>query len=172
MGYSCPVCEDPQADGVHLANHLAFTAMVRGGDHEAYLDEHVPGWAELSEDELAAELGDVAEETEYPQVFEDTTEEGHEHDEHDHAHEHGGHDHARGGQGGHDHGSPAGRSGPGDAPLPSGTSVPEPSPGDETEEILEEARELTRKRREGGNSDGERSPDGSTEHEAEESETE
>ena len=163
MGYSCPVCEDPQADGVHLANHLAFTAMVRGGDHEAYLDEHVPGWAELSEDELAAELGDVAEETEYPQVFEDTTEDGH-----DHGHAgHGAHDH---GSGHHDHGGSAGRGGPGDDPLPSGTSVPEPSQDDETEEILREARELTRKRREGGDHDGE-APDEGTEGSGE-SETE
>ena len=171
MGYSCPVCEDPQADGVHLANHLAFTAMVRGGDHEAYLDEHVPGWAELSEAELAEELGDVAEETEYPQVFEDTTEEGHDrehagHGEHDHDH----------GSGHHGHGGPAspsrsGQGRPGDDPLPSGTSVPEPSQDDETEEILREARELTRKRREGGDGGSDGDQDEGTE-EAGESETE
>jgi hypothetical protein len=73
MGYSCPVCGDPQADEVHLANHLAFTAMVRGGDHEAWLDEHVPDWAQRGEEGLADAVADLAEGTEYPQVFEDTT---------------------------------------------------------------------------------------------------
>jgi len=79
MGYSCPVCSDPQADGVHLANHLAITALTRGGDHERYLDESVPGWQELNEEELAEELLEDAAEADYPQVFEDTTTD-HEHD--------------------------------------------------------------------------------------------
>ena len=38
MGYACPVCEDPQSDATHLANHLAFTAMLRGGEHGEWLD--------------------------------------------------------------------------------------------------------------------------------------
>ncbi len=79
MGYSCPVCSDPQADGVHLANHLAITALTRGGDHEEYLEESVPEWQDLSEDELAEELIEEATEADYPQVFEDTTTD-HEHD--------------------------------------------------------------------------------------------
>ena len=41
MGYACPVCDHPQADARHLANHLAFTALARGGDHEAWLDDAV-----------------------------------------------------------------------------------------------------------------------------------
>ena len=82
MGYECPVCTDPQADAGHLANHLAFTAMTSGGDHEAWLDERVPGWDQLGEAELAAEVTDHAEEAEFPQVFEESgvEEQGHSHD--------------------------------------------------------------------------------------------
>lgn len=87
MGYECPVCGVPQADGGHLANHMAFTALVHEGDHEAWLDETVPGWSEEGETELAAVLTEQVEQVEtaeYPQVFEDTTTDGH----HEHAHEH------------------------------------------------------------------------------------
>jgi hypothetical protein len=56
MAYLCPVCADPQVDAGHLANHVAFTAVIREGDHEAWLDEHVPGWGEDDEDELAERL--------------------------------------------------------------------------------------------------------------------
>jgi len=79
MGYECPVCADPQADAGHLANHLAFTAMTSGGDHEAWLDEHVPDWDQLGESELAAEVTDHAEAAEFPQVFEESgvEEQGH-----------------------------------------------------------------------------------------------
>ena len=75
MGYECPVCGTPQADAGHLANHLAITAIARGGDHEIWLDEHVPGWGTLDEDALADQVSDVASEAEFPQVFEDTTSE-------------------------------------------------------------------------------------------------
>ncbi|MDG5777335.1 DUF5810 domain-containing protein [Haloarculaceae archaeon H-GB2-1] len=80
MGYGCPVCEDPQADETHLANHLAFTAMLRDDGHETWLAEHVTNWESLSPPELADRLVDHVEETEFPQVFEDTTD--------DHAHDH------------------------------------------------------------------------------------
>ncbi|MFB6138152.1 MAG: DUF5810 domain-containing protein [Halobacteriaceae archaeon] len=62
MGYACPVCSDPQADGEHLANHLAFTAI--GGDdaHEAFLDETVPDWGERDPAALADAVVDHAEE--------------------------------------------------------------------------------------------------------------
>lgn len=70
MGYACPVCSSPQADGEHLANHLAFTALTSGGEHETWLDEHVPEWGQLGEAELADEVTDDATETEFPQVFE------------------------------------------------------------------------------------------------------
>ncbi|MFB6091589.1 MAG: DUF5810 domain-containing protein [Haloquadratum sp.] len=72
MGFACPVCETPQQDATHLANHLAFTAMVHGDEHEAWLDEHIPGWSQYGEDELAPEVAALAEETDYEQVFEDT----------------------------------------------------------------------------------------------------
>jgi hypothetical protein len=72
MGYACPVCGDPQADAGHLANHLAFTAILGADDHEAWLEEHAPSWGEMGEAELAEAVVDHVEETEFPQVFEDT----------------------------------------------------------------------------------------------------
>ncbi|WP_254839064.1 DUF5810 domain-containing protein [Natronomonas marina] len=133
MGYACPVCSDPQADTGHLANHLAFTAMLGDEGHEAWLEEHAPDWGEMGESELADAIADGVEETEFPQVFEDTAgglddggdppaersgalfeEEGHDHD-----HGHGprpGREHAHGGE----------------------------TIDEETEAILEEAREMTR----------------------------
>jgi hypothetical protein len=118
MGYSCPVCGDPQADDVHLANHLAFTALVRGGDHEAWLDDHVPDWESRDQDGLAGAVTDLAESAEYPQVFEDTTGD-------DHRHEHA----------------------PTDS-VPVDVAPVEGSASDEEiEEILAEAREMTQKRR-------------------------
>lgn len=71
MGYACPVCERPQADGEHLANHLAFAAMLHGDAHEAWLDERVPGWADRKPDELAAAVVEHAEETDDETVFDE-----------------------------------------------------------------------------------------------------
>ena len=79
MGYACPVCGDPQADAEHLANHLAFTAMLGDGDHETWLDEHAPDWDETDADALSDIVVEHAEEKEFPQVFEDTTGHDHEH---------------------------------------------------------------------------------------------
>jgi len=79
MGYRCPVCETPQADGEHLANHLAFTALLHGDEHEGWLDEHAPGWSEGGAADLVPHVTDRAEEIEFETVFEDTT------DDHDHA---------------------------------------------------------------------------------------
>jgi hypothetical protein len=96
-GYACPVCGVPQRDGEHLANHLAFTAMLRGEEHEDWLDEHVSDWSAGSPDELAERVVDFAEATEYEDVFEDTVAQSskdgrgspdgtvHDHDGHDHA---------------------------------------------------------------------------------------
>lgn len=91
MGFACPVCEIPHQDATHLANHLAFTAMTHGDDHEAWLDEAVPGWADHGEADLAAEVSDLAPEAEYEQVFEDTVggRGGGGADQHDHGHDHG-----------------------------------------------------------------------------------
>lgn len=72
MGYACPVCEAPQRDGEHLANHLAFTAMLRSDEHEEWLDDRVPDWGGRSPEELAAEVTPHADEADYDEVFEDT----------------------------------------------------------------------------------------------------
>ncbi|MFB6121535.1 MAG: DUF5810 domain-containing protein [Halobacteriaceae archaeon] len=80
MGYACPVCGAPQRDGEHLANHLAFTAVLRGGDHESWLDERIADWADRDPASLADDVTDYADEEEFPQIFEDTT------DDHDHGH--------------------------------------------------------------------------------------
>jgi len=176
-GYACPVCDDPQADIGHLANHLAFTAILRDEAHADWLDEHVPAWNEYDEAELSSALADHTdrlEEREYPQVFEDTTGEdgtapgrddptersgalfddrhahGHsEQDGHDHGHQHS-HDH----QHGHDHG-PSGI--PEDVET---ASVPGGEIDDEEHEaIIEEAREMTRKLHDGdGGEEGEGEP--------------
>ena len=81
MGYACPVCETPQRDGEHLANHLAFTAMLRGGDHEAWLSETVPEWETATPEALADTVVDHAPAAEYDEVFEDTTTDGPDHGE-------------------------------------------------------------------------------------------
>ncbi|WP_266074833.1 DUF5810 domain-containing protein [Haladaptatus caseinilyticus] len=82
MGFACPVCATPQSDGKHLANHLAFAAILGDDEHETWLDEHAPGWSEESPDELASRVTEYASEEEYPQMFEDTV--------HDHSHHHHG----------------------------------------------------------------------------------
>lgn len=66
MGYACPVCDTSHSDDVHLANHLAFTALLRGGDHEAFLDDHVPEWESHGDAYLAERVVEHAEETELP----------------------------------------------------------------------------------------------------------
>jgi len=86
MGYACPVCETPHPDGEHLANHLAFTALLGREDHEAWLDEHAPDWEESGPEELAPLVVEAVPETEFPQVFDDTTGGGHDHDHGDHQH--------------------------------------------------------------------------------------
>ncbi|MDS0261551.1 DUF5810 domain-containing protein [Haloarcula sp. S1CR25-12] len=72
MGYACPVCAEPQADATHLANHLAFTALTGGADHEAWLDDNVDEWDQLGESELSEIVVEHADETEFPQVFEES----------------------------------------------------------------------------------------------------
>ena len=91
MGYACPVCETPQRDAEHLANHLAFTAMLHGDAHESWLDDHVPEWAEAGAADLAPVVADHADETTYEEVFEDTV------PRHDGAHDHEATDHGLGG---------------------------------------------------------------------------
>lgn len=114
MGYACPVCDVPQRDGKHLANHLAFTAMLRHEEHETWLDEHVDDWQDMNAPALADLVVDHAEEREFEELFEDTVEG----ESHAHPHDHG--------QG---HGSPAIQT--------------EGNFSAETQEVLQEARELT-----------------------------
>ncbi|QPV61338.1 hypothetical protein I7X12_11210 [Halosimplex litoreum] len=152
MGYACPVCGDPQTDAEHLANHLAFTAMLRGGDHEAWLDDRIDGWAAMDPPELAEHVVDHAEEAEFPQVFEDTTG-GHDHGgghQHDHGsgHQHGdGHGHQYGG------GRASGTPDAVESAAPGGVADLDDFEG-ETDDVLAEAKELTRRRRENAGGDG------------------
>lgn len=93
MGYACPVCEVPQQDGEHLANHLAFTAMLRAGPHETWLDDHVDGWESADPSELATRVTPHAESADYDAVFDDTT---HDHPDVSHQPGHGAPDAGRG----------------------------------------------------------------------------
>ncbi|ELZ32292.1 DUF5810 domain-containing protein [Halorubrum distributum] len=136
MGYACPVCDTPQRDGEHLAHHLAFTAMLHGGDHADWLDERVDDWSEREPAELAAEVTPHAADAEYEEVFEDTVPRGRpdvgmgsggdaDSPGHDHAHDHD-----------HSDSSP-------EAGVPDPESVDDP----EVAEALREAREMTREAR-------------------------
>lgn len=141
MGYACPVCKVPQRDAEHLANHLAFTAMLHGDAHETWLDEHAPGWADGSPDDLADRVVEFASEAAYDEAFEDTV----------HAHDHGerAHRHRPAAGEGADAQPGVGRGGdpaidPGAAARRGGSA-----PADETRAVLREARELTRRMRAG-----------------------
>jgi len=147
MGYACPVCETPQRDGEHLAHHLAFTAMLHGGDHEAWLDERVPDWSDRDPAGLAAEVTPHADEAEYHEVFEDTVNRGRP-DVDIGAHDgvgSGGHGHA-----GHDHAA-GDRSGAVDA-------TGEASPA--VAEAIREAREMVREAGDDADADGDPSNGG------------
>jgi len=148
MGYACPVCDTPQRDGEHLAHHLAFTAMLHGGDHEDWLDERVPDWGDREPAELAAEVTPHAEDAEYDEVFEDTVSRGRPDvgmgsgssptDDGRAGRDDAGHDHA-----GHGHSGQSGSRGVG---VPSLESVDDPT----VAEAIREARELTRAGAENG----------------------
>lgn len=71
MGYACPVCGAEEADGEHLANHIAFTAMLRGDEHEDWLDDHVPDWPDRNPETLAPDITPHAPETETDVVTDD-----------------------------------------------------------------------------------------------------
>lgn len=73
MGYACPVCGVEQPDGEHLANHLAFTAMLRSDDHEDWLDDYVPDWPDRNPDTLAPDVTPHAPEVETDVVTDDGT---------------------------------------------------------------------------------------------------
>lgn len=68
MGYACPVCSAPQVDAKHLADHLAFTALLGDEDHETWLEEHAPGWEQEDDAGLAERVLAEAEEIDLPEV--------------------------------------------------------------------------------------------------------
>jgi hypothetical protein len=140
MGYACPVCDTPQRDGEHLAHHLAFTAMLHGGDHEAWLDERVADWSEREPAGLAAEVTPHADDAEYEEVFEDTVPRGRPDVGMGSGGDAGASDHGHG----HDHG--AGRDRGVDSAASRDAGVPDPESVDDptVAEALREARELTR----------------------------
>lgn len=70
MGYACPVCAAPQADGIHLANHVAFTALLGRSDHADWLDDNAPDWREDGPETLAERITPHAE----PLEFDDESE--------------------------------------------------------------------------------------------------
>jgi len=125
MGYACPVCSEPQADGEHLANHLAFSALLAHADHAEWLDEHAPGWDDDGPAELAERVTPHVESVEYPEVFDDTTE----------------------GTAPDVSGELLGTGGPAGPPDPGQL-------GPEAQRILQEARELTERRREDDDENG------------------
>ncbi|WP_408956849.1 DUF5810 domain-containing protein [Natrinema sp. 74] len=117
MGYTCPVCDAEEADAVHLANHLAITASLGREDHRMWLEEHAPDWSDCSPEELGEIVSAHADEIETPDF--DTA--GHHH--------------------GHEPGRPDS--------LEGGIARQSRRPGRgsmtaETEEVLQEAAELTR----------------------------
>lgn len=126
MGFVCPVCAAPQADGIHLANHLAFTALLGRADHAAWLDEHAPGWDDDSPEALAERVAPEAPEIDVEHATEaaaEPTAEGSSGPDVDVPDPHDGHD------------QPA---------TPESPAEPDPEVG----AVIEAARELTRKRRE------------------------
>ncbi|WP_181685993.1 DUF5810 domain-containing protein [Halorhabdus salina] len=141
MGYACPVCTSPQADAKHLADHLAVTALLGDDDHESWLEEHAPGWEEEDDASLAERVVEYAEETALAQDA----------DQHDHAHEPGD---AAGEQAGGPHGetdAEAGEHDPGVAFEEFGDAVTadaNPPLDADAQAALNEAYEMTRKRRE------------------------
>lgn len=154
MGYACPVCETPQADGRHLANHIAFTAMIHGDDHEAWLAEHAPGWEEAGERELAGRVVECATETEFPPGSGEATDEQRGAGSRDRSHEHG---HGGLGHGDHDHDRDShsdrrerrpdsDRSGPGSTRVAIDSDLGGDSEDDRgVAAVVAEARELTRR---------------------------
>ncbi|MFB6195829.1 MAG: DUF5810 domain-containing protein [Haloplanus sp.] len=86
MGYACPVCDTPHPDADHLANHLAFTAMLHGDAHEEWLDDRIPDWDGKGTEDLAAIVSDHAEDADYDAVFEEAIPEGTADGHPDHAH--------------------------------------------------------------------------------------
>lgn len=125
MSYLCPVCAAPFGGGKPLADHLAVTAILHGGDHETWLNDTVADWASLSRADLGERVVDHAETA----------------DDHDHIGEHSHSDHE------HSHSDPEPASG-----LPNGIDAAgsrreaggNTAVDADAQAIIDEARELTR----------------------------
>lgn len=63
MGYLCPVCDEPFGDDQQCANHLAVTAILHGGPHETWLVEAVDDWESVPRSELAEVVAETADQT-------------------------------------------------------------------------------------------------------------
>ncbi|MFC6951850.1 DUF5810 domain-containing protein [Halorubellus litoreus] len=132
MAYRCPVCDNPETDAEHLANHLAFTAVIRGDGHESWLDEHVPDWGDDDPESLAPKVAEAVPEVDVPELEDD-----------DHAsHDHGGRlEDELAQQSGHRGPGAGGMSGAGGA-----SDAPAGGRGDLTEDaagVMQEAQRLT-----------------------------
>ncbi len=125
MSYLCPVCAAPFGGGKPLADHLAVTAILHGGDHETWLNDTVADWASLSRADLGERVVDHAETA----------------DDHEHIGEHSHSDHE------HSHSDPEPASG-----LPNGIDAAgsrreaggNTAVDADAQAIIDEARELTR----------------------------
>ncbi|WP_276255359.1 DUF5810 domain-containing protein [Halomontanus rarus] len=144
-GYACPVCDEQQADAVHLANHLAITASLGRQDHLQWLEEYAPDWADCGPEELGEQVVEYALEVETPE-FEGSA---------------GGHSH------GHSQGRPSFEN-----ELARQTSQPGrggAAMSGDTGRILEEAREMTAQMY--GNGNGDEGEGGDEDEEASDSES-
>ena len=131
MGYACPVCDTPQVDAKHLADHLALTALLGDDDHESWLDANAPGWEREDDTGLAERVVEEAPEVDVP---------GRDSAGYDHTGE------TRAGAGterAHDPGVAF------DGVTEGITADPNPSLDGDAQAALEEAYEITRARREG-----------------------
>jgi len=121
MSYLCPVCAAPFGDAEPLADHLAVTAILHGGDHEAWLDDTVADWDTRSRADLGERVVDHAETT----------------DDHEHI---GDHEHVSD----HSHSEPEPANGLPNGIDANGAGQDGGALDADAQAIIEEARELTR----------------------------
>ena len=150
MAYACPVCEGPQVDAEHLANHLAFTAIAGDAEHEAWLDATVEEWGQLGQAELGTIVVEHAEETDFPVDLDEEVGASRldSRDEGPHQHDHPGTPHGSGHS--HDAGSA------GDSLADSRVDTLD----EDAQDVLADARELTRQMRSNAEPDDEDAGEG------------
>jgi len=142
MGYLCPVCEEPFGDDTQCADHLAVTAILHGGSHEAWLAEAVDDWESVPRADIATVIAERADET----------------TDHDHPGDHG-HTHPVSGEATQvDHAgqTPSTDHLPGEDGQPAITESNSEQLDSEAQAVLSEARELTRKMQQRGPDEDER----------------